>query len=109
MDLILEFRRGIVSGEGTDGVGPFVIAGKYSESTLECSWIKTYVGRHSVDYKGFREGKGIWGTWKLPGLKGGFEIWPVGGQELTQADSEKESGALPLEKKSGKCKLAGAR
>ncbi len=31
----------------------------------ECHWTKTYVGAHDVFYKGFREGKGIWGTWEI--------------------------------------------
>ena len=35
MDLILEFRRGNISGEGMDGVGPFIIKGDYSESALD--------------------------------------------------------------------------
>jgi hypothetical protein len=109
MDLILEFRRGNISGEGTDGVGPFVIDGDYSESTLECFWVKTYVGWHSVNYTGFREGKGIWGTWDLQTIKGGFQIWPVGEQALSAAREEKATGSLPRETKKSKRKLAGAR
>jgi hypothetical protein len=109
MDLILEFRRGVISGEGTDDIGPFVIAGRYSESTLECSWAKTYVGRHTVKYTGFREGKGIWGTWDMPSIKGGFQIWPIGNQTLTKVQEEEATGSLPLKTKTSKRKLAGAR
>jgi hypothetical protein len=30
-----------------------------------------------VFYRGFREGKGIWGTWEIKiWLHGGFHIWP---------------------------------
>ena len=91
MDLILEFRGGIISGEGSDGIGPFVIDGNYSESTLECSWIKTYVGRHSVSYSGYREGKGIWGTWIILHTRGGFQIWPIGSQPPADSLEEEES------------------
>lgn len=91
MDLVLEFKDGKMTGEGADGIGPFVISGQYSRDNGECSWLKQYVGKHSVDYKGFREGKGIWGTWTvLPG-KGGFKIWPLGeGEALTEAEGVEE-------------------
>ena len=78
MDLVLEFKKGIISGEGADGLGLFVIDGHYYPQEKECSWIKTYVGRHSVEYTGYREQKGIWGTWTLNDTKGGFHIWPIG-------------------------------
>ena len=45
----------------------------------ECHWTKTYLGSHEVFYRGFREGKGIWGTWEIGGGlwgRGGFHIWP---------------------------------
>jgi len=77
MDLMLEFKHGSMTGEGADGVGFFVISGNYSTETGDCSWVKQYVGRHAVDYRGYREGKGIWGTWSLKGAKGGFHIWPL--------------------------------
>src|SRR5215212_158901 len=36
------------------------------------------VGRHGVAYRGYNEGKGIWGTWELPPFgHGGFHIWPL--------------------------------
>ena len=78
MDLVLTFHGGIISGEGADGIGLFGIDGRYDPKAAECSWVKTYFGRHSVEYTGYREQKGIWGTWTLPGLKGGFHIWPIG-------------------------------
>jgi len=77
MDLVLEFKNGIITGEGADGIGLFVISGNYSASNGECAWIKQYVGRHAVDYKGFREGKGIWGNWTIHWTRGGFQIWPL--------------------------------
>lgn len=78
MDLILEFTNGRMTGEGHDGVGPFIISGTYSTESKECSWNKTYVARHTVKYRGFRDGKGIWGTWVIsPEWNGGFHIWPI--------------------------------
>src|SRR5262249_48271850 len=77
MDLQLTFANGAIAGSGNDDVGPFVIKGTYSVQNRECSWSKTYVGAHTVSYRGFREGKGIWGTWDIGTLcHGGFHIWP---------------------------------
>jgi hypothetical protein len=77
MDLILEFKNDRMTGEGADRIGSFVISGQYSEENGDCSWVKQYVGRHSVVYQGYREGKGIWGNWTLTTTRGGFQIWPL--------------------------------
>jgi hypothetical protein len=46
---------------------------------MECHWTKTYVAKHDVFYRGFREGKGIYGKWEIKTKShGGFNIWPVG-------------------------------
>jgi hypothetical protein len=80
MDLSLSFREGVVSGAGRDPVGPFDIRGRYDAETKGVYWIKTYLGRHSVFYKGCRDPRGIWGTWEIaPFWRGGFHIWPEGG------------------------------
>lgn len=77
MDLELTFSGGRLSGVGVDDVGRFRVEGRYDAQTLECSWVKTYFGAHSVLYRGFREGKGIWGTWEITAFhRGGFHIWP---------------------------------
>lgn len=90
-DLILEFRNGMVSGEGSDGIGLFEIHGRYCTTEAECSWIKSYVGQHSVIYSGYRERKGIWGTWVVGNCKGGFHIWPIGqGSPLEKQRNEVE-------------------
>jgi hypothetical protein len=68
----------MISGEGADGIGFFGIDGRYYAKERECCWIKTYFGLHSVEYSGFREKKGIWGTWTIEDTKGGFHIWPIG-------------------------------
>jgi len=95
MDLRLEFAQGKMTGEGNDDVGPFLIAGKYDPQTLECYWTKTYVGAHDVFYRGFREGKGIWGTWQIKTwAHGGFHIWPrQEGADEAEVESAAESQA----------------
>lgn len=80
-EMWLTFRDGVIRGEGQDIVGPFLIRGSYSISDGQCFWTKRYLGKHDVLYRGFNEGKGIWGTWEILGvmvLRGGFHIWPEG-------------------------------
>lgn len=82
MDLHLDFSGGCVAGDGNDDVGRFLIRGSYDASSRECYWTKTYPGSHDVYYRGFREGKGIWGTWEIMAFAhGGFHIWPRGQRE----------------------------
>jgi hypothetical protein len=77
MDLSLTFANGNMSGDGSDDVGKFVVKGGYDSANRECYWTKTYLGAHNVFYRGFREGKGIWGTWEISNYShGGFHIWP---------------------------------
>lgn len=77
MQLHLTFANSTMSGDGNDDVGRFLIKGRYDSQNLECHWTKSYFGAHDVFYRGFREGKGIWGTWEI-GIQnhGGFHIWP---------------------------------
>ena len=99
MDLHLEFGEGVMTGEGNDDVGPFVVQGQYNATSLECSWRKTYVGQHAVHYHGFREGKGIWGTWEIsPRSHGGFQIWPKQTGEV-EAQAEAAKQKQPVEEK----------
>ena len=92
-ELILEFANGCMTGEGNDSVGSFVISGRYDLQTHECYWTKTYVGAHDVFYRGFREGKGIWGTWEIDVFfRGGFHIWPLGESE---GESRAERARVP--------------
>lgn len=90
MDLSIAFANGRITGEGNDDIGAFVLAGSYDAKTRECYWTKSYVGAHDVFYKGFREGKGIWGTWEIGnGPRGGFHIWPLGsGEDDGETESE---------------------
>ena len=96
MDLGLTFANGKMTGDGNDDVGRFTIRGQYDAQTLECSWTKSYVGAHDVFYRGFREGKGIWGTWEIPPFgRGGFHIWPkLAGEGETEASAKEEAAPV---------------
>ena len=99
MELELTFRDGKLSGEGRDFVGEFLVRGHYQLEDGNCSWIKQYIGAHSIGYRGFNESKGIWGTWELLpaswSVTGGFQIWPEG-MEQTASDQLHESTDQPL-------------
>jgi hypothetical protein len=96
-DLILEFADGRITGEGNDTIGPFVIAGEYDVNTKECLWRKSYVGQHDVVYQGFREGKGIWGTWEVYNdWRGGFHIWPLT-EEHGTLEADETSQPKPID------------
>lgn len=97
MDLHLTFAGGKITGEGNDDVGRFVIGGGYDAARRECQWTKTYPGSHNVYYQGFREGKGIWGTWEIGAfVHGGFHIWPKAAGEGEDKEESAEATA-PVE------------
>jgi hypothetical protein len=96
MDLVLAFADRAISGDGNDDIGQFVITGRFDQANCECYWTKTYIGAHDVYYRGFREGKGIWGVWELPNESGGFHIWPLG-QEEGERDHESAEEPAPVE------------
>jgi len=96
MELHLTFANGSVIGDGTDDVGAFLIKGRYDAAVGECHWTKSYIGGHDVSYRGFREGKGIWGVWEIEVVyHGGFRIWPrwSGGDEAMNESLESEEAA----------------
>jgi hypothetical protein len=94
MDLGLEFGNGTITGEGNDDIGAFIIRGRFDANSKECHWTKTYVAKHDVFYKGFREGKGIWGTWEVGDANGGFRIWPLA-HGMDDDDAEREEKVQP--------------
>ena len=97
MQLQLTFTNGLMSGDGVDDVGRFLIRGRYDTATLECHWTKSYIGAHDVFYRGFREGKGIWGRWEIKSrLHGGFHIWSRRAGE-GEEQSEEEELAEPVD------------
>jgi hypothetical protein len=100
MELRLTFREGVMEGEGRDRVGAFLIRGRYSVADGRCHWTKRYIGKHDVYYKGFNEGKGIWGLWEIPtepdiNYGGGFHIWPEGQGDPTGSHLS-EAADLPV-------------
>ena len=97
MDLHLTFADGVVSGDGKDDISCFLIKGRYDAANGECYWTKTYIGAHDVFYRGFREGKGIWGTWEIRSWgHGGFHIWPKAADE-SEARLEANEQAEPAD------------
>jgi hypothetical protein len=92
MDLRLTFANGNMSGDGVDDVGRFLIKGRYDAASRECYWTKTYLSAHDVFYRGFREGKGIWGTWEITiHDHGGFHIWP---RQAGEGEASAENAAV---------------
>ena len=92
MELHLSFRQGVMTGEGRDMIGPFLIRGKYNLDDGKCRWTKRYIGKHDVAYQGYNEGKGIWGVWEIPPTsRGGFHIWPSAMGDPTSPSSPKRS------------------
>jgi len=79
MVFYLEFRGGVMRGEGNDWVGVFHLAGKYDIITGRCRWRKQYLGQHKVEYEGLNQGQGIVGIWTIDTwLTDHFHIWPKG-------------------------------
>jgi len=88
MGLCLTFQGGNFAGEGRDRVGNFLIVGQYCVQSGVVTFDKHYIGRHSIYYRGFAEGRGIWGVWRVISQRedgfsdrGGFHIWPRGMQD----------------------------
>ena len=89
MELHLTFQDGTLTGEGRDKVGTFLVRGRYQLDDGQCWWTKRYLDKHDVSYRGFNEGKGIYGEWELENaglvLRGGFCIWPKGMDDPTRS------------------------
>src|SRR5262245_50469750 len=99
MEITLTFVAGRLQGTGRDRVGEFTFAGTYELTTGKCLWSKKYKDAHTVLYRGFNEGKGIWGTWELREISvstGGFHIWPEGMSDPTQPRIAEEAD-VPVE------------
>lgn len=79
VDLELTFDGGVMRGGGWDLRGQFVVRGSYELDSREVRWTRRYDDGTRLTGRGFREGKGIWGTWRRrDGGTGGFHIWPLG-------------------------------
>ncbi len=84
MHLYLTFADGVVRGEGTDYVGPWIASGSYDTESGGCQWTKQYLGKHTVTYRGRLEDSGIRGRWKIAHSTGDFHIWPSRLREQTE-------------------------
>ncbi len=77
---------GTIRGEGVDYVGPWSLTGSFDPKSRRCSWVKSYVGKHRVEYSGMLGADGIEGSWRIPPfLSGSFRIWPEYRSDLTDA------------------------
>jgi hypothetical protein len=97
MSCNLTFRKGKVSGGGTDDVSSFSWKGTYDLDSLVCTLTKHYP-THTVKYAGQVDENGIWGTWSLGTKSGGFHIWPKSKKEQGLKE-EKETAKKQLSKK----------
>jgi len=95
-ELELRFHEGLLVGEGTDDIGPFSLRGEYDASSGECWWVKRYRDPtlYPVYYRGRHNGRRIAGVWELPGIRGGFRIWPKG---MPEGEWEEEEVEEPVE------------
>ena len=67
------------NGDGVSPVGVFTLAGRYDAEANEMQATLIYPGSHETLLKGYRDNRGIWGLWQIPGdSSGGFHIWPRG-------------------------------
>jgi hypothetical protein len=77
MKLHLTFAQdGSIDGDGIDDIASFEIRGVFEPDTREVQWTKSYIGMHSVAYRGVYDGRNILGTWTVHGISGPFRIWP---------------------------------
>ena len=79
----MSFENGRIKGEGTDYVGPWTASGSYDVDSGVASWVKVYLGKHTVEYRGQITDKGILGEWTILG-SGTFHIWPRGMGEFNE-------------------------
>lgn len=81
MRLTLTFSGGVVSGEGSDPVGPFTFRGTYDVGSGRCDMVKHYQS-HRVRYTGDADEDGIRGQWEIRrwvfSQRGAFALWPSG-------------------------------
>jgi hypothetical protein len=103
-DLSMTCRDGELTGTGGDWVGPYSIQGRYHLETGQCDWVKQYLGKHSVTYRGYNNGHGIWGVWEIKQLgglyidRGGFHIWPEG-TDISEETDQTEQAVLAVMRK----------
>lgn len=101
MSCWFDFMQGLVYGAGSDDVGPFDWQGEYCTGSCTCNLVK-YYSSHVVHYSGHADENGIWGTWLLSELRGGFHLWPTQeGEEEAGLEVEKLLQTLQLDYRYG--------
>jgi hypothetical protein len=87
--LTLCFADGVITGHGSDVIGPFVFRGNY-EADGSVALTKQYLGRHRVHYQGVWDGEGtIHGIWSIPPFHHGkFALMPDYSAEASTAIAE---------------------
>ena len=75
----LHFADGEVRGHGRDVVGRFTLHGEYDPGTGQIHFVKQYLGRHQVVYRGSPDGEGsILGRWSIDSnWSGPFVLSPL--------------------------------
>ncbi len=101
MKLRLYISGEIVSGEGEDELGGFVVHGNYWPATEAVKFRKRYP-THDVEYNGTWDGAMISGLWRIRARKGvyadkgGFDIWPDTEEEAIESFTETVEDRVPV-------------
>lgn len=85
----INFSEGLLNGGGGDNIGSFRWQGHYDISTMSCNMVKSY-NTHQVHYSGQVDENGIWGSWHLDSMHGGFHLWPQKGTEEKEVAKEQQ-------------------
>jgi len=110
----LSIAAGQLTGTGQDWVGPYTMDGSYDVATGRCEWIKHYLGKHRVTYRGVNDGHGIWGVWEirlLGGLyvdRGGFHLWPEGSDVSEESERTAQAVQDIMRKEFGPWRFPGS-
>lgn len=85
----LNMNKGMIKGSGEDSVGAFTIQGTCSGKNKEVNFVKAYIGKHTVNYQGWRQKKDIVGMWAVGGATGEFKI-SKGYDDSSSSDSDND-------------------
>ncbi len=109
MHLYLNFSGNSVRGEGADYVGPWTISGAYDLNTGVIQWVKKYVGKHEVHYRGRITANGVEGGWDIRNWNNGlFHIWPRQRFEFENLYLQEDLSGLPPTILAGTAPLPGS-
>ena len=101
MKLRLWIKGELISGEGEDVLGGFVVYGNYWPAKEIVKLRKRYA-THAVEYNGTWDGSMISGLWRIragkrwDGEKGGFDLWPDTEEEAVGKFTETVEDRVPV-------------